>query len=168
MSFKFKKKSGKGFGGSGFDFFPQHKINGTVKRGIRQGFFRQGKDLVKSGKRSIIDGPKSGRIYTMKTESGRKKRHQASAPGQAPASLTGTLWRSLDFLVRGWRSMEYGSDGSASHNGKTAAKYADELERDPSGRLKGKRSYIKRAVDKHNRSMHQHAEREIKGAFRKQ
>lgn len=44
----------------------------------------------------IMNGPKTGRIYTR-----RGVRHQASAPGEAPASDTGTLvnMRRIDLLT---------------------------------------------------------------------
>ena len=35
----------------------------ATRRGIRQGFFRLGKDLVKDAKQLIIKGPKTGRLY---------------------------------------------------------------------------------------------------------
>ena len=42
-------------------------------------------------RRSILKGPKTGRIYPR----GKRSSHQASAPGEAPASDTGTLVRNI-------------------------------------------------------------------------
>jgi len=77
--------------------------------GIRQGMWLLGKDLVKDAKRYILEKPKSGRTYISKTKTGRRKKHIASAKGESPASDTGELWRSLNFLVSGWQRIIYGA-----------------------------------------------------------
>lgn len=88
--------------------------------GIRQGMWLLGKDLVKDAKKYILEKPKSGRVYTSRTKSGRRKTHIASAKGESPASNTGQLWRSLNFLVSGWQRIIYGA----------SAPYANFLERE--------------------------------------
>lgn len=53
--------------------------------------------------RSIQKGPKTGRIYVRGTsKKGRRKKimHQASAPGQAPATDTGSLASNVTFYGR--------------------------------------------------------------------
>jgi HK97 gp10 family phage protein len=47
-------------------------------------------DVAKEMKKSILSGSKSGRQYFIKG-----RRHQSSAPGQAPANSTGKLVRSI-------------------------------------------------------------------------
>ena len=51
--------------------------------------------LMKSITNSITNEPKTGRIYLIKSKTGNVRTHQASAPGEAPANLTGNLVRSL-------------------------------------------------------------------------
>lgn len=48
--------------------------------------------IHKEASKSLTNGQKSGRIYKRRTVT-----HQASAPGEAPASDTGTLLQSLSF-----------------------------------------------------------------------
>ena len=74
---------------------------------VRKAFYHIGKDLVKESKR-LIDLPKSGKFYNLRINR-RLKRHRASAPGEAPAKITGNLKASLDFKVQGAKEMEFGS-----------------------------------------------------------
>lgn len=57
-------------------------------------------------RRIIRKGPKTGRIYYW--WGGRSRRHQASAPGQAPANMRGRLRRGVNFRVMGNDKMEFG------------------------------------------------------------
>lgn len=77
----------------------------ATPRGIRQGFFALGRDNVKDARQAIIRGKKSGRLYNIP---GRKRRHRASAPGEAPANLTGKLQKSVGFQIQGAEEMEFG------------------------------------------------------------
>lgn len=63
---------------------------------VQESNLSAGKELRELVKKAIIDGPKTGRIYIIK---GRP--HQASAPGEAPANLSGGLVKSTDFLQKG-------------------------------------------------------------------
>jgi hypothetical protein len=76
-------------------------------RAIRKAFYYIGKDLVRDAAREILKKPKHGRIYTVIID-GRTVKHQASAPGEAPANLRGDLRKSLDFNVEGSNKMEFG------------------------------------------------------------
>lgn len=79
-----------------------------ARTGVRQGFYFLGKENVKLTRAEITKKDKKGRIYHIRIK-GRLKRHQASAPGQYPANLTGKLRKSLDFVVRGNDRMEFGA-----------------------------------------------------------
>lgn len=85
-------------------------INNTVrstKRGIRQGFYNVGKNLRSSASEDILKKDKSGIIY--KVRRGKVvRRHQASAPGQTFANLSGAARRTLGFEVRGASELEFG------------------------------------------------------------
>jgi hypothetical protein len=82
-------------------------LDKVTKKGIRQAFYKLGKDLVATAKKDILAKPRFGRTYRISYK-GRIRIHVASRPGEAPASFTGTLWRSLDFKVSGADSMRFG------------------------------------------------------------
>lgn len=137
-----------------------------TRRGIRQGFFRLGDDLVKEARRSIIKGPKTGRLYRIP---GRRRRHRASAPGEPPANLSGALQKSIDYQIRGWDRMEFGSRPQMV-NGQTrlsnTANYARAQELgNPKGNL-APRPFLAPAVDKMSRNARRHFRREIKASHR--
>jgi hypothetical protein len=98
------------------------------KQVIRKTYYDIGKDLVADARKEINKKPKSGRFYE-KPESGaskdrrgmlamagygnyapRRRMYQASAPGEAPAKVTGALYDSIDFNVNGWQQMSFGVD----------------------------------------------------------
>ena len=67
------------------------KINNISKRGkdlIKHAVFKGVADVEKEAKKSIQRGSPSGRVYQRYNP---KRTHQASAPGQPPASDTGFL-----------------------------------------------------------------------------
>jgi len=74
---------------------------------IRQGWFQLGTQLRKDARNEIIRGTKTGRIYRIRR--GRIiKNHQASAPGEAPANLSGNLNSSIGYQIKGSDEMEFG------------------------------------------------------------
>lgn len=83
-----------------------------IQGAIRKANYQIGKTMVQEARESINTGEKSGRIYTVYIN-GKKRVHQASAPGQAPAKLTGTLSsktkKNIDFIVKGWRYLIFGT-----------------------------------------------------------
>ncbi len=90
-------------------------IEGTQRnwsRGIRQGFFELGRELVSDAKTAITKGPKTGKFYRVR---GRKRKHRASAPGQAPANITGKLRNSVGFQISGSDRMEFGYRDSVDY-----------------------------------------------------
>lgn len=108
-------------------------IQGSItESNIRQAWFEIGRKLVNDARRFIRTGPKTGRLYRIK---GRKRLHRASRVGESPANLTGTLARSINFKIRGWRTMEFGA----------ATPYARRLESDEPDGLD--RPYLIRAID---------------------
>ena len=82
-------------------------IDKLTKAGIRNAFYLLGRDLVATAKQRILSKEKSGRIYRI-NRGQRTINHRASAPGESPASITGKLWRSLDFRVNGADNMTFG------------------------------------------------------------
>ena len=74
-----------------------------LRSGIRKALHEIGQEVVKEDQRLITEGPKTGRIYRIK---GRD--HQASAPGEAPANLSGKLRESADYKVHSEHKMEVG------------------------------------------------------------
>ncbi len=121
----------------------------ATKQGIRRAFYFIGKDLTKTARRSIIDPPKTGRVYRRTTKSGRRRRHRASAPGEPPASMTGTLQRSVGFVVRGSDQLEFGAN----------APYSGFLELGT--RKMAKREYLIRAIENRQKNTRNFFEKEI-------
>jgi hypothetical protein len=97
------------------------------KQLIRKTFYDIGKILVADTKTEINKMPKTGRQYI--TRYGRKgslkkpKYYTASAPGEAPAKVTGSLYDSIAFNVTGTTQMEFGVDQA-----KLGVNYAPYLE----------------------------------------
>lgn len=87
-------------------------LNKNMRRGIRSGFYTLGVKLIKDTKKDILRKPRSGETYIISTAK-RRRRHRASVAGEAPASVSGRLWRSLDFKVKGMDSMKFGYDLTA-------------------------------------------------------
>jgi len=108
---------------------PKHMLK--HRAGLESALYDIGSEVVKETARLIINGPKTGRIYSF-----RGGRHQASAPGEPPANRTGRLARSGDFIVRNWQEMTVGEK----------AEYAGFLEDGTRGRI-APRPHLIRAVN---------------------
>ena len=108
---------------------PQHMKK--HRRGLENALYEIGADVIEETRRLIINGPKTGRIYSF-----RGGRHQASAPGEAPANRTGRLARSGDYKVKNWQEMTVGE----------TADYAKFLEDGTRGRI-APRQHLIRAVN---------------------
>jgi HK97 gp10 family phage protein len=90
----------------------------NINRSIRQGFFKLGRDLKAEANREILKGTKTGRVYYIRTASGRKRRgrkrrgrkrrHVSSAPGETHANITGNLRRSIGWVVTGSKYLNFG------------------------------------------------------------
>jgi hypothetical protein len=83
------------------------------KGSIKQANYEIGQLFVNENRRILNTGSRTGRLYRI---AGRN--HQSSAPGEPPATITGRLARSADYLVHGWHTMSLGQRAS----------YADFLE----------------------------------------
>lgn len=95
------------------------------RQAIRQTFFRMGRALKKMTNKDILDtATKTGRWYHVRSISGRMYWHQASAPFETHANLTGATRRSLGWIVRGTDRMDFGYGVS----GRPAPEYAAALE----------------------------------------
>ncbi len=66
----------------------------NTKEGIRKGLLDVAPEIQKEVRRLIFSPPKTGRLYVIGGQI-----HQASAPGEAPANLTGILAASVAFEV---------------------------------------------------------------------
>lgn len=134
--------------------FIQNHIEGgveQVRRGIRTAYFRIGHDLVTASRRYVLEGPKSGHIYLVRDRRARGgyRRHQASAPSESPANLTGFLRRSITYQQHGYARMRFGA----------RAEYAPWLE-NGSERVKP-RPFLIKAVYATERSTERHLRVEI-------
>lgn len=120
-------------------------LNDALTRGFRQGAYVSGKLLTEDLRRDMA-GSKSGRLYRVYKGIGGKllkksRQHRASSEKETPGIITGNYRRSVDFLVRGNQSLEFG----AGANG-FAEKYARILE-EGSSKMEARKP-IKRTVDK--------------------
>ncbi len=83
-------------------------LNERTRRGIRQGFFQLGNQLVRTLSKQVLDKNKRGRTYTRKDRAGRRRRHVSSASGQSPANRTGNYRKNAGYQIRGAEQMEFG------------------------------------------------------------
>lgn len=84
-------------------------IGFMTNKKLHQALFEIGKENVRHME-NLMMGVKTGHIYKIKGNL-----HQASAPGEAPAILTGEVVRSLYYEVRGHKELEFGA--KAKHAG---------------------------------------------------
>lgn len=96
-------------------FLSLDNIEENSRRGIRQGFFRVGHLLERNLRKETIKKNKTGRFYSRRTKSGRKRRHRASAPGQTPAKFTGNYRKHIGFQIKGSESMDFGIRDGADY-----------------------------------------------------
>jgi HK97 gp10 family phage protein len=104
------------------------KLEGTHKRALKRALNEIGSEVVRETARLIKAGPKTGKVYTFK---GRP--HQASAPGEAPATRSGRLADSGNYKVKNWQEMTVGE----------TAPYAGFLENGTRGRMAPRPHLIK-------------------------
>jgi HK97 gp10 family phage protein len=133
-----------------------------TQTGLRKGWYFAGNDLRRYSQDNIKQGPKSGRIYQILVH-GRRRRHQASAPGEFPANLTGGLQKSISFKVRGHSQLNFGSDETKQvriRGERKKVNYGKFLEEGTS-RMRP-RPFLRPSIDYHKSNIIQHLEREIK------
>lgn len=95
-------------GGSGF-YRSTEGIAAHTQLGLERAWWMSAKDIKGIFDKQVLDkSSKTGRIYFRRIKGGRKRRHQASAPGESPANRTGTYRKSFDFNVRGAKELAVG------------------------------------------------------------
>lgn len=77
-------------------------LSASLKKAIHEQLFEIGQSHVVRTKHLIFKR-KTGRIYVING-----KFHQASAPYEPPANLTGALAANVDYVVRGASELEFG------------------------------------------------------------
>lgn len=131
-----------------------NNIKEDTQDAIRQSFYHAGKAMLADSRKEILTGLKTGNVYRVKIN-GVTKLHRASAPGEAPANLTGNLRKSLGFEVSGWQQLEFGSRDGPPAAGvspkQNVAEYSKFLELGTS--TMKPRPYLKPAIDKNERSI---------------
>jgi len=80
------------------------KSNKYFKKGIKKALYDRGDRIIKYITKEMKKKNKTGHIYYING-----KYHQASAPGQFPAKLTGDLIRSLDYKTDGKHQLDFGA-----------------------------------------------------------
>ena len=98
----------------------------NVRAGARKGVIAAARIVESYAKQKVLKGPATGRVYKRGTIA-----HQASAPGEFPASDTGTLVRSIN--------SEVDEEGLAANVGSNT-NYARALELQPES--KGGRPFL--------------------------
>lgn len=99
-------------------------------RGIRQGFFQIGHDLVRTAKRDVLKKPKSGRTYLIRRGKTRR-RHVASAPGESPANISGKYRKSIGFKIKGSSQLIFGAGSPSVEYAKFLEKGTSKMEPRP-------------------------------------
>lgn len=128
-------------------------VEHRTAEGLRKAFYFIGARVVRDARRYIKSKDKTGRVYLVRI-GGRLKRHQASAPYESPANMTGALQKSLGFTVHGHDSVEVGAEAS----------YAGYLEKGTSKMIE--RPYLKKAIEANRRYIHNTFAKEIDRALR--
>lgn len=140
-----------------------------TSKAIRMGFYEVGKDLVHEAKDLINKKPKHGRTYIKHVGVGGRKlksglKHIASAPGEAPAVITGKLRDSINFTVHGANEMDFGVD--QTRKGVKYGKfleYENPVSKEGQGSSKIKpRPYISKAYENKRRNIEKIFFEEIK------
>ena len=83
-------------------FIKLNNMDRTMKSSIHSALHEIGAENVRHTRLKIFKR-KTGRIYVINNQF-----HQASAPHEAPANLSGELARHVDYIVRGHSQMEFG------------------------------------------------------------
>ena len=133
--------------------FSLTRVNSRIRKGITAGFYDIGRQLRRDSVKSILDKDKTGRVYTRRLN-GRRVRHQASAPGEAPANFTGKLKRTITYKIRkSGQNMEFRA-------GSPKVQYARGLELG-TPRV-AKRPYLKKSIDLNQNNITEFFDRNIR------
>lgn len=142
------------------------KLQLLQEKGIRKAFYFIGKDLVKESQKLIMMKPKHGKVYTIR-RLGRRIKHRASAPLEAPANLTGALKKSIDFSVIDGDRMEFGvreyfPDRKGQPKGVDYGVYLELGKINRDGTRMAKRPYLLPSIVKNQKNAQQHFETQLK------
>jgi hypothetical protein len=129
------------------------RIERRTRDAIRSAFYNFGKDLKQESRRLIKEPPKTGRIYVLRI-GGKRIVHQASAPGEAPANLTGKLRASVNYNVSRANEIRFGAGSEGD------VEYAKTLELGDS-RIK-KRPYLLPSINKNEKLAYEHLRTALK------
>lgn len=115
---------------------------------VEKGLFAVGKVLLEELSRSFLKETKTGRVYRYKG-----RRYRASAPGQAPANVSGTLRKSAGFEVQTGSQIAFGYRDSQNYGrnlelGTKRVKPRPALKNAMIAKINTNRDIIKEAVDK--------------------
>lgn len=125
-------------------------VQRAVQEEIGKGLYASAEQIASDYKRSVLAGGKTGRIYRRRTVI-----HQASAPGEAPASDTGTLVNSVHVAL----------EATLSAVMRVASKYAALLENGT--RFMAARPALVPAVEKNRRWITDRLQRAFVTAIRR-
>lgn len=78
-------------------------VKRRTDKGLNRSLYAIGKDYQETFVGEVRNGVKTGRIYII-----RGRLHQASAPGETPANITGNYARSVGYGISG-RRMRFGN-----------------------------------------------------------
>ena len=121
------------------------KLLGPIStRALRASLFEISKDLVRTARQSIINPPKTGRIYNVRLR-GRLVRHQSSAPGQPPANLSGKLKDTIKTRLHGVSELRFEA-------GSPSVPYAAPLELGNKKGTLAPRPYLIAAITKNDKN----------------
>lgn len=84
-------------------YFQIDKMTKEHRKAIRNAAYDIGREIQRRVRRNILSRDKTGKKYRVGLNV-----HQASAPYEAPANLTGKLARSVDYDVRMSNQVEFG------------------------------------------------------------
>ncbi len=144
------------------------RLQNKFETGIRRAGYLVGRDMVAFAKDKMKERPKTG--VTRLIRRGKIRRnHTASnaniSPPEFPASLSGDLWRSLAFKVRGSKQLEFGAGAQKSNIG-NAFRYARIQElggqagRGRKTKIKG-RHYLLQTINANTRNVTVHMQIEV-------
>ncbi len=137
-------------------------VNHNMRQSIRRGWFRLGQDLKSEANKEILKKPKHGRTYFIRTKSGRRRRHVASAPGETHANLSGRLRRSISWKVHGHEKLDFGY-GIATTAKNKAPPY-DVFVEFGTSRMEARPS-LQNAINETQRNAEDHFQRELSKTF---
>lgn len=89
-------------------FLQLDHLSSLSSKGIRSAFYQIGNSLQKASTALIDKQPKHGKVYKIKV-GGVTVLHTASAPEEAPASITYNLRKSIGYELQGAESLTFGS-----------------------------------------------------------